>query len=254
TLTRVDSTINFDWGNGSPDASISADLFTARWTGSIQAQFSEVYTFTTTSDDGIRVYLTANGQKVAVVDSWVDQAPTDHSGIISLVAGQRYNIEVDYYENGGGAVAKLYWSSPSSPKAIVPMTQLYPIATPTPGVAITAPVNGAAYTAAATVTVSANAASQYNTLAEVDFYANNSLLGTVSSTPYTLTALGLTQGSYNLTAVPIDRTGLAATSAPVNITVSAGTGQPYGLTSRLAVSPFLNMPPAINGGVPTLLS
>jgi uncharacterized repeat protein (TIGR03806 family) len=254
TLTRVDPTINFDWGGGSPDASISSDLFTARWTGSIQPQFSEVYTFTTTSDDGIRVYLWVNGQRVAVVDSWVDQAPTDHSGIISLVAGQRYNIEVDYYENGGGAVAKLYWSSPSTPKAIVPMTQLYPIATPPPGVVITSPGNGASYVATATVTISANAASQYNNLAEVDFYANNSLLGFVSAAPYTLTASGLSQGSYNLTAVAIDRTGLAATSAPVNITVSGGTGQPYGLAARLAVAPFLNMPPSINGAVPGLLS
>src|SRR6185369_294594 len=43
TLTRTDATVNFNWGNGSPDPSISVDSFTARWTGQVQAQFNETY-------------------------------------------------------------------------------------------------------------------------------------------------------------------------------------------------------------------
>jgi uncharacterized repeat protein (TIGR03806 family) len=253
-LTRVDSTIDFDWGNGFPDPAISADHFTARWTGAVQPQFTETYTFYTTSDDGARLFLWFNGQKVTVVDTWVDQGPTEHFGTIPLVAGQRYNIEVDYYENGGGAVAKLSWSSPSTTKAIIPSTQLYPIPNPPPGVSLTEPANGSSYTASATVTITANAAAQYNTLQKVEFYANNTLLGAVSDAPYTLTATGLGQGNYSLTAVAMDATGLAATSAPVNITVSTGTGQPYGIASRLPTAPFLNMPPAVSGAMPVLLS
>jgi hypothetical protein len=33
---------------------------------------------------------------------------------------------MEYYENGGGATAKLLWSSPSQAKGVVPQTKLYP--------------------------------------------------------------------------------------------------------------------------------
>src|SRR5439155_26825291 len=103
TLVRTDSVVNFSWGAGSPDPSIGADTFTTRWTGIVQPQFNETYTFTTTTDDGVRLWV--NGQ--LVIDEWIDQAPTTWNGSISLKAQQRYNIEMDYYENGAGAVAKL---------------------------------------------------------------------------------------------------------------------------------------------------
>jgi hypothetical protein len=121
-LSRTDGVVNFDWGSGSPDASIGADGFSVRWTGQVQAQFSETYTFTTTSDDGIRLWV--NG--VQVVNNWTDHAPTDNSGTIALTAGQKYDLKLEYYENGGGAVAKLLWSSPSTSKQVIPQSQLYP--------------------------------------------------------------------------------------------------------------------------------
>lgn len=50
----------------------------------------------------------------------------ENSGTITLEAGQRYNIRIEYYENGGDAVAKLLWSSNSQTKQVIPQTQLYP--------------------------------------------------------------------------------------------------------------------------------
>ena len=47
-------------------------------------------------------------------------------GTIPLHAGQQYPITMEFYENGGGAVAQLSWSSPSTAKAIIPQSQLYP--------------------------------------------------------------------------------------------------------------------------------
>ena len=100
SLVRTDATVNFDWGVGSPDSSISIDTFTARWIGSVQPQFSETYTFYTRVDDGVRLWV--NGQ--LIIDRWMDQAPTTWSGSIALKAQQLYNVRMDYYENGGGAV------------------------------------------------------------------------------------------------------------------------------------------------------
>ncbi|MBK8038757.1 MAG: DUF1800 family protein [Verrucomicrobiaceae bacterium] len=45
---------------------------------------------------------------------------------VPVVAGTRYDIEVDYYENTGNARAQLYWYSPSQPKQIIPAERLYP--------------------------------------------------------------------------------------------------------------------------------
>ena len=120
-LTRTDATVNFDWGSGSPNAAVGADTFSVRWTGQVQPQFSETYTFYTRTDDGVRLWV--NGQ--LLVDKWIDQGPTEWSGTIALTANTKYNIRMDYYENGGGAVAQLSWSSPSTPKAIIPQSRLF---------------------------------------------------------------------------------------------------------------------------------
>jgi hypothetical protein len=121
-VTRTDPTVNFDWGTGSPDPSIGVDTFSVRWTGQVETPFSQTYTFYTVSDDGVRLWV--NG--VLIIDNWTDHAPTENSGTITLSAGQRYSVQMDFYENGGGAVAQLSWSSPSIAKEIVPQSQLYP--------------------------------------------------------------------------------------------------------------------------------
>jgi uncharacterized repeat protein (TIGR03806 family) len=257
TLVRTDAMINFNWTSG-PGGGIAQTNFTVRWTGSVQPQFNETYTFYATADDGVRLWV--NGQEL--VNGWVDQAATTYQGSIALKAQQLYNIEMDYYQDGGGAVAELQWSSPSTTQAIVPQTQLYPYTNPPPTVVLSSPASGATYTASASVTLSTTAAAPYNPLSFVSFYTNNTLLGIVSNSStaplYTLTATGLGAGSYALTAVAMDDSGLSGTSAPVNITINPGSGQPYGLTTRGTVSPFFNMPttmPAnLPGTLPLLLS
>ena len=119
-LTRTDATVDFDWGGGSPDASISSDHFSARWTGQVQAQFSETYTFYANMDDGVRLWVDGK----LLIDTWQDQGPTERSGTIDLSAGRKYDLRMDYYENGGGAVAKLLWSSASRGKQIIPQERL----------------------------------------------------------------------------------------------------------------------------------
>jgi hypothetical protein len=120
--TRTDATVDFNWGTGSPVAGMQSDTFSVRWTGDVQPQFTETYTFYTVTDDGVRLWV--NG--VLVIDKWIDQAATEWSGTISLTGGTRYAIQMDYYENGGDASARLLWSSPSQPKQVIPQTQLYP--------------------------------------------------------------------------------------------------------------------------------
>jgi len=121
-LTRTDATVNFNWGSGSPDPAIGVDTFSVQWTGQVEPMYSETYTFYTNSDDGIRLWV--DGQ--LIIDNWTDHGPTENSGTISLSAGVKYDIDMDFYENGGGAVAELRWSSASQAYEIIPQTQLYP--------------------------------------------------------------------------------------------------------------------------------
>ncbi len=123
---RTDSVVNFDWGGGAPMPSIGADNFSVRWTGYLMPQLTETYTFYTQTDDGVR--LQVNGQ--LLVDKWVDQGTTEWSGNLPLEAGKEVPIRMEYYENGGGAIARLLWSSPSLPKGIIPRTQLIPALLP----------------------------------------------------------------------------------------------------------------------------
>jgi len=124
TLSRVDPTINFDWGTGSPDPLISADHFTVRWAGQVQPLYSQAYTFYTRTDDGVRLWV--NGQ--LVIDKWIDQSSTEWSGTIALQANQKYDLVMEFYENQVNAVAMLSWSSAGQAKQIIPQSQLYPAA------------------------------------------------------------------------------------------------------------------------------
>jgi hypothetical protein len=134
-LARVDPQVNFNWGYGSPAGSVQTDTFSTRWTGQVQAQKSETYTFYTKSDDGAR--LTVNGK--VLIDKLIPQGPTEYSGQIALAAGQRYSIQLDYMERSGGSEVSLSWSSPTTAKQVIPKAQLYSgnVATPekpgTPG-------------------------------------------------------------------------------------------------------------------------
>jgi len=119
-LNRMDPQINFNWGSGAPDESVGEDTFSVRWTGQVEAAFTKTYTFYARSDDGVRLWV--EGQQL--VDSWVDRSATEDKGTIDLMAGQLYSIVMEYYENGDGAVTELRWSSPSTPKQLIPQAAL----------------------------------------------------------------------------------------------------------------------------------
>jgi PA14 domain/Chitobiase/beta-hexosaminidase C-terminal domain len=256
TLTRTDAVVNFDWRVADPAPAIGTSNYTVRWTGAVQAQYNEAYTFTTVADDGVRLWV--NGQ--LLVNDWTAHAsPATNSGTTTLNSQQLYNLQMDYFQGNSSAAAQLKWSSASTASAIIPQTQLYPFTNPPPSVVITSPANGATnFTAAASVTIGATADAPYNPIRRVDFYTNNVFLASVSNSPYAplyaVTATGLAAGSYTLMAVAVDGSGLSNSSAPMGITVTNGSGLAYGLTSNPPVGAFLNMPATFNGTLPALLS
>jgi hypothetical protein len=138
-LTRTDPKVDFSWGSGSPDPSIAPDTFSVRWTGEVKADHTQTYTFSTVSDDGIRLWVGG----ALVIDNWTVHPPTGNTGTVTLQAGQWYPLTLEYFEAAGGAVISLAYASPSTPKQTIPSDHLRPVDTTAPTVVQTAPAAGA---------------------------------------------------------------------------------------------------------------
>ena len=109
-LSRTEN-VDFDWGGGSPDASIPVDNFSARWTGSLIAPATGSYNFATISDDGVRVWINGN----LVIDNWTPHGPTTNTASgIPLTAGQAASVRIEYFEATGGATIRWQWQPPGS--------------------------------------------------------------------------------------------------------------------------------------------
>ncbi|MGD1088392.1 MAG: alpha-amylase family glycosyl hydrolase [Verrucomicrobiota bacterium] len=92
-----------------------------------------------------------------------------------------------------------------------------------PVVSIASPTNNADFAPGGSIAITANAADLGGfTITNVAYYANATLIGDATSTPYSLIWPGVPAGFYALAAVASDSLGNAAISSVVNVTV----GQP----------------------------
>lgn len=108
--------INYSWGSGAPESSlVGTNNFSIRFLGTVQAPQTGIYTFYTTSDDGVRLWV--NG--TSVVNNWTNHGTTVNTGTISLTAGEVVPLKLEFFENGGAAVIKLEWSGPGLTKQFV---------------------------------------------------------------------------------------------------------------------------------------
>ncbi len=102
-IVRSDENIDFDWGYGSPGVGVPSDDFSVRWTRTARLE-SGHYRFTTTTDDGVRLWVNDH----LLIDEWRDQASRSYSGTIHVSGDAR--IRMEYYERGGVASARLTWT------------------------------------------------------------------------------------------------------------------------------------------------
>ena len=95
--TRLDATVDFDWGSHSPVEGMVApnsfpeNSFSARWVGEVMGPATGSVTFVASADDGIR--LTVNG--VALFDALEGLDASTISGAIDMVEGELYAIVVE---------------------------------------------------------------------------------------------------------------------------------------------------------------
>ena len=135
-ITRTDATVDFDWlGGTSPDPAIAPTTYSVRWTGQLQSKYTDAVTLYTLSDDGVRLLLDDR----VLIENWTNHGSTEDAATVQLTAGQTYNVRLEYYNDGNGAVAKLLWGSQCQAKHIITVTQL---STSYTGIVCDPPVTG----------------------------------------------------------------------------------------------------------------
>ncbi len=108
-LVRNDANVAFNWGAGAPAANVPSDNFSARWTRAL-AFDGATYRFHVFVDDGARLWV----DEQLILDSWRDGSARELTADYALVQGV-HSLRVEYYENAGEALIRLWWEKVASP-------------------------------------------------------------------------------------------------------------------------------------------
>jgi hypothetical protein len=226
--------LNYPWGSGGPGGTCGSDLFAGYWSGYVTSPVTKTVTFAVTVDDGF--YMTINNQ--AVLDSWVDQggATYNATGTFAMTAGVEYPIKIWFYENAGGAQARLFWNGNNTNT-----TEIVPTA---------------AFAGAPGPSVTATALTNSSGQATFSGLGLNGLIGTTYTVTYSATidgqTLTTTQQDVLITSgtprtIRIDRApagavnGVALTTQPI-VTLLDSAGNPISLGSGKTVTVTASIP------------
>ncbi|KAL7537092.1 hypothetical protein ACHAXR_007581, partial [Thalassiosira sp. AJA248-18] len=128
TLTRVDHVVDFQWDNNDPVTPTGKDFVSIRWTGYIIPAFNETYTFTAHVNDAVRLWI---GDELLIdeyeneVDDLAEYNEFSASTENALKANQLVAIKIEYRENRGSAMIRLFWESISQPFAVIDRPRLH---------------------------------------------------------------------------------------------------------------------------------
>ena len=107
------------------DTAQTGQTFSVRWSGYVGVPKTGTYTFTTVSDDGVRLFVNDK----SIIDNWTNHAATENSGTATLEAGKRYSLRMEYFQSAGGATARLFSQSETGGRALIATQSLWTSAT-----------------------------------------------------------------------------------------------------------------------------
>jgi LysM repeat protein len=102
-VVRYYSTIDFDYGTKAPVAGITADYYSARFSGEFDF-VSGKYRFTARADDGVRIWLDDD----LILDKWRKTSATTYE-VDRDVSEGKHRVRVEYFEEKGASVIKVRW-------------------------------------------------------------------------------------------------------------------------------------------------
>ena len=103
-FTRIDPAIDFNWTAQAPSADMPTFFYSVRWSGSFFADAARNYTFSTISDDGVRLWI----NDMLLIDNWEIRGLKKNTGKIYLSKGL-HTIRLEYFQAQGDAIIRLLW-------------------------------------------------------------------------------------------------------------------------------------------------
>ncbi len=104
---ETDQVVDFNWGTSSPiPGFMPADNFRVVWSGLIYPPYPGNYTFTTVSDDGVRLFIDNN----PIISNWTNHSKSTDTFTWPLNCGSHI-IRLEYYENIQNAFIQLGWQN-----------------------------------------------------------------------------------------------------------------------------------------------
>ena len=223
------SSIDYQWGSGNVLDSGRNERVIVNFYGYIDIPTAGTYAFYNASDDGF--YMKIDGS--VVISDWQEQGTSYYNGSGSkyFASAGKYYIDVWYYENGGGATARLYWNQTGS-IALVPASSYSLTNTPTYSSAPTS-AQLQSRTDSRNITTNGNAiyVTQSGDRVDIDIvqYDNDNLVAGTSSTANNITDATIT-GDDN--TVNITQGNNAGSFSDDNVTLLDVNGTNNSITVR----------------------
>ncbi|MDQ2826325.1 MAG: PA14 domain-containing protein, partial [Actinomycetota bacterium] len=109
-LTRRDPDVNFFWYGTPPAASMPTTGYMARWSGWVSVPVTGTYNFGASQNGGVRIRVGTT----TVLDAWYDHytSPPVYGSAVSLTAGTKVAIQVDYFQATGTSFMMLFTTGP----------------------------------------------------------------------------------------------------------------------------------------------
>jgi len=181
---------------------IGFSTFAQTGTGSVTLSW---YPSPSTNVTGYKVYF---GLASRTYTTSIDVGNVTNATVTGLLAGTTYYFAVTAYDSAGlesDFSAEVSYTVPALPPAAVTLT---------------APANGANYLAPASISLAASVTTNSHTINQVQFYNGATLLGTVTTAPYTFAWNNVSAGTYSLSAQVGYDSGSNAVSASVSVTIT----------------------------------
>jgi beta-glucosidase len=102
--TQPADQIDHDWASA-PVPALGEKNYSARWTGEIEAPATGEYSFVMQSDDGSRVLL----DDQPIIDLWGPHAIETKTVRLTLPAGVKHRLRVEYFQEAGDAIVRFGW-------------------------------------------------------------------------------------------------------------------------------------------------
>jgi len=114
-----------------------------------------------------------------------------------------------------------------------------------PQVALTTPTDGSTVTVGTDVVLTAAASDADGTIAQVNFFAGSTPIGSATTNPYSVTWSPAAPGTYSLVAVATDDTGATTSSTAISVKVEAAANNPPSVTLNAPTAGATYIAPAV---------